>query len=523
MGNSSTLPASSPLLPYSSTNYQTEAGQRLIALLERPAGSVVATIGDTLLLGHTSGEIEASMRVICLGGRTAILRQLLVRADGSLPTAEEALMAPPALLELIADSLWAGCKEVLVREIASNFEAGIDAATSIAFAKAAADALAESGLAGYILGSGNGTSDSTPSPVSTLGQYGPWPEEVAQAFPIVCDRKDLMALTLEAASVMMEDRIPKTGAAATSIRTSDSDGARVPREDATEASPMDSPLESTGQPSGVNGASNAKDVSAIASEVEVAKAKLPIASMARARQFLSCLVASAEPELELRRKREAERQLERLQKSAEAAAHRAQVTEKAPTAATAAPWARRPERAALQENPSHSSWLPSFNAPQAAPAAIPHEGQGRTIDARNSTWRAPSSALPKAPTGKGSASPDESIASSFLSSWGRAMGAGSGETSPSSLPSLSLPLNRFPQSSSPGYPASHRVTADFGLPANTDAQLRQGGPPVAGGATFFGYATARAAPVSVGFKPAGIRGTGYTLREARAKDRLARV
>ena len=131
---------------------------------------------------------------------------------------------------------------------------------------------------------------------------------------------------------------------------------------------MDSPLESTGQPSGVNGASNAKDVPAIASEVEVAKAKLPIASMARARQFLSCLVASAEPELELRRKREAERQLERLQKSAEAAAHRAQVTEKAPTAATVSQLAAPRDGERSVQHSCRARWQP--DAEPAAPHCV---------------------------------------------------------------------------------------------------------------------------------------------------------
>ena len=90
------------------------------------------------------------MRCIAFSGRDAILRQLLVRPDGTVPTE---IADAPALLTRIADSIATGGKEVLVHEIGSQmaFRPGGDSAVATAFAADAAEALADSGLANYVL------------------------------------------------------------------------------------------------------------------------------------------------------------------------------------------------------------------------------------------------------------------------------------------------------------------------------------------------------------------------------------
>ena len=74
-------------------------GSWLISVLERPPGGIAAAIGETLMLNngdHVSSS-EDHMRCIAFSGRDAILRQLLVRPDGTVPTE---IADAPALLTL---------------------------------------------------------------------------------------------------------------------------------------------------------------------------------------------------------------------------------------------------------------------------------------------------------------------------------------------------------------------------------------------------------------------------------------
>ena len=125
----------------------------LAATLERPTGAIATAIDESLAAGSDL-DAQQLLDALASGSRAGLLRLLLATPNSASSPAESA-DGTPTLLNKIADILWEGARERLVAHIRAKASNTL----SEEFAMSLADALAERGLAKAVLSGGaEGTS-----------------------------------------------------------------------------------------------------------------------------------------------------------------------------------------------------------------------------------------------------------------------------------------------------------------------------------------------------------------------------
>ena len=537
-----------PLASAPVSSSPSSVGSWLIAVLERPSGGLVATIGETLLARNLSRDIslrrssvgvaspeysltedgrtpEEQLREVAFCGRDALLKQLMVRTDGTVPSSPEELAAAPALLHLIADSIAAGGRELLTHEVAAQMAVRPGGASAVAtsFAAEAAEALADSGLAAYVL---SPDGDGGAPEIAWADDGGALVGRLPLAFSLVCQSEELMFATLEAAAAEAASPPPPPQPQPPPVSP--------PQEKAGEATPSETPPPPPPPPvppppppppsRQVRAERFLRALSSCANaaideeqhrqeEAERAAAEAAAAEAEAARRAAAAAARAAEDEARTRRQAVSQRQ-----GGAAVASRPVPVPVPGgvwPPAAAPTPPTVRGGVPPLANPGGLSGRIAAAESAAASAAASAHGGRaaiggggGGVARAPGGWAAAPVSAPGMRPAAPSAAPPSSSSSSgrrfSFATSWsarGNSYGGGqSGGEAP------------------PCAPAAHR-RSPLNMSSATDGGValtsRTGGATFFPGGMFGGpyNYSARAAPMATGFKPAGMMGVGYTLRD----------